>query len=90
MQAGNYHPEEIADGVRESERRNRLKNGTRVITTTENHNVNDWTDEARANRRWGVEGVVITHHDSHGLCYDVVHDDDGTTGSYDPTEIKVI
>jgi hypothetical protein len=29
------------------------------------------------------------HHDSHGLCYDVRHDD-GTEGCYDPSEFEVI
>jgi len=37
--------------------------------------------------KWGVEGVVLDHHDSHGLCYDVRHDD-GSFCCYDPDEIE--
>lgn len=37
----------------------------------------------------GVEGEVIGEHNSHGLCYDVQHED-GTTVSYDPLELEVL
>ena len=60
--------------------------GTLVKTTQENSD--DWTKEALKTRRWGVRGAVIAHHDSHGLCYDVRHED-GTRGSYDPSELEV-
>ncbi len=45
----------------------------------------DFTKEARARRRWG-EGTIVAYHDSHGLCFDVLHGD-GVVASYDPDEI---
>ncbi len=49
----------------------------------------EWTDEGWAKRKWGVRGKVLTHHDSHGLCYDLKHED-GTEGCYNPSELKVL
>ncbi len=66
-----------------------LDPGTRVRTTESKTKDTEWMPEARAARKWGVEGVIIMHHDSHGLCYDVLHDD-GTNGSYEPTEFEVL
>ena len=63
--------------------------GARVRTTQSNTPSDEWTDEVQASRQWGVEGEVRTHHDSHGLCYEVMHSD-GTVGSYDPTELEVL
>ena len=63
--------------------------GTLVKTTRSNTPDTEWTPEARANRKWGVEGRVLTHHDSHGLCYEVRHSD-GTVGTYDPSELEVV
>ena len=40
-------------------------------------------------RRSGATGRVIAVHDSHGLCYDVQHED-GTVGCYEPHELAVI
>lgn len=48
----------------------------------------EWMPEALKARKWGVLGTIIMHHDSHGLCYDVLHDD-GTEGCYDPDEFAV-
>lgn len=45
--------------------------------------------EAWNARKWGVQGTILMHHDSHGLCYDVRHDD-GTEGCYDPGEFEVL
>lgn len=60
--------------------------GTMVKTTQPNWDLRDeWTDEGWAERKWGVHGKVIIHHDSHGLCYDVQHED-GTVACYDPSE----
>jgi len=50
---------------------------------------NEWTDEGWEKRKWGTQGEILAHHDSHGLCYDVLHED-GTQGCYDPSELKVI
>ncbi len=64
--------------------------GTAVRTTQPNMAMRDeWTPEGWAKRQWGVQGGVITHHDSHGLCYEVRHPD-GTVGCYDPTELVVV
>jgi hypothetical protein len=64
--------------------------GTRVQTTQPNMEKRDeWTDEGWADKKWGVKGQILTHHDSHGLCYDVLHED-GTQGCYDPSELEVI
>ena len=60
---------------------------TTVRTTEPNESKREeWTDEGWAKRKWGVTGTVLTHHDSHGLCYDVQHPD-GSVGCYDPSEI---
>lgn len=63
--------------------------GTVVKTTEPNMKMRgEWTEEGWASRQWGVEGPIITHHDSHGLSYEVKHPD-GTIGYYDPSEFKV-
>ena len=67
-----------------------LSPGTSVRTTQEDKsNADSWTESAKNRRRWGVEGEVIKHHDSHGLCYDVKHAD-GSVGCYDPTELQIL
>lgn len=64
--------------------------GTRVRTTQLNESmIGEWTAEALAEKKWGVTGMILRHHDSHGLCYDVQHDD-GTFGCYDPSEFEVV
>lgn len=67
-----------------------LSPGTRVKTTAPNEALRrEWTTEAWNSRQWGVEGTVITHHDSHGLCYEVRHPDK-TIGGYDPSELSEV
>lgn len=66
-----------------------LDKGTRVRTISIPNPADDWMEEARAARRFGVLGTIIHHHDSHGLCYDVRHDD-GTEGCYDSREMAVL
>ena len=64
--------------------------GTTVKTTEPDLSLrHQWTDEGWEARQWGVRGTVIMYHDSHGLCYDVLHED-GTEGCYDPSEIEVV
>lgn len=63
--------------------------GTRVKTTSKKTADREWMPEALVARKWGVTGRIIMHHDSHGLCYDVRHDD-GTEGCYDPNEFDVL
>lgn len=67
-----------------------LDPGTTVRTTQPNlEQRGEWTDEGWAKRKWGVKGKILTHHDSHGLCYDVLHED-GSQGCYNPSEIEVV
>jgi len=62
---------------------------TSVRTTVPNMSMRkEWTDEAWEKREWNTHGVVITHHDSHGLCYDI-RLLDGTVGCYHPSEFMV-
>jgi hypothetical protein len=64
--------------------------GTVVRTTQPDMSLRgEWTDEGWAKRKWGVRGNVVTHHDSHGLCYDVRHED-GSVGCYNPSELEVV
>jgi hypothetical protein len=65
-----------------------ISRGTKVVTTEANPEIDDWTEDALPKRRWGVKGTVIMHHDSHGLCYEVQHED-GTIGCYDPSEFQI-
>ncbi len=60
----------------------------RVCTMAVENPPADWTAEAVARRRFGVTGVVVQHHDSHGLCFDVRHDDDDTVGCYEERELN--
>lgn len=63
--------------------------GTKVKTTEKQLPDTEWSEEVLANRKWGVKGVVLRHYDSHGLCYDVRHED-GTVGCYDPSEFEIV
>ena len=87
--------EEAARASRSSNCRSReehiLTPGTRVRTTKPDMSKRrEWTEAGWASKRWRIEGTVKTHHDSHGLCYDVIHDGDGSLGCYEPTEIECI
>lgn len=66
-----------------------LENGTRVRTVAIPDVANDWGEEAKVARRFGVLGTIVHYHDSHGLYYDVKHDD-GTEGCYDSRELAVL
>jgi hypothetical protein len=67
-----------------------LKPGTTVRTTQANQSkLGEWTAEALIARKWGEEGEILVHHDSHGLCYDVRHAD-GSIGCYDPSELEIV
>jgi len=63
-----------------------MKIGNWVCTLDVEPKAKDWTPEALANRRFGVLGTIIAIHDSHGLCYDVLHQ--GSVGSYEPHELQ--
>ena len=62
--------------------------GTKVTTDISAGDADDWMPEALASRKHNAKGVVVKHHDSHGLCYEVQHED-GTIGHYDPHELVV-
>ncbi len=66
-----------------------LSPGVKVSTTSAAPGAEkEYTAEAQARRRWGISGKIINHHDSHGLCYEVEHDD-RSVGVYDPAEFMV-
>ncbi len=72
------------------ERHPPISAGTRVQTTQENPAlIKEWSEEARAARKWGVKGIITEHHDGHGLYYVIQHED-LTYGCYDPSEIEVL
>lgn len=48
----------------------------------------DWTSGALKSRRWNITGRIYAKHDSHGVVYDVRHDDDGSIGCYEPRELR--
>lgn len=50
----------------------------------------DWTSGALKSRRWNVTGRIYAHHDSHGVTYEVRHDDDGSIGHYEPRELRSV
>ena len=62
--------------------------GIKVKTLKPLHN-DTYTEETQAKRKWDVNGTIVAHHNSHGLCYDVQHED-GSVGSYDEDEIQVL
>jgi hypothetical protein len=62
-----------------------MENGTSVITDPVE---GGWTTEALQNRKRGVSGRIVGKHDSHGACYDVLHED-GTIGCYERQELIV-
>jgi|688.fasta_scaffold262705_3 hypothetical protein len=67
-----------------------IKPGTAVVTLSPDlSEQNEWTEAGWLARRWGVEGTVLAHSDSHGLCYHVQHAD-GSDAWYNPSEIQVV
>lgn len=60
--------------------------GKKVKTLSENKNITDWNDDVKYSRKWGVKGTIQRLSNSHGLCYEVKHDD-GTISWYDSSEL---
>lgn len=58
----------------------------RMVRTTHSQ-TDDWTSEGKLARKWNVKGQVIDLSNSHGLCYQVKHED-GTWAWYDPCELE--
>lgn len=67
-----------------------IPNGTWVLTVAVPDPPTDWSEKVKRVRRFGVVGVVIHSHDSHGVCYEVRHEDDLTVGAYEPHELVVL
>lgn len=65
----------------------RLLPGTRVKTVAVPNPSTDWDPAVLSLRRFGVDGIVLKHSDSHGLCYEVEHTDDKTKAWYEPREL---
>ena len=63
-----------------------LTKGEKVITLADTHPT-DYHADARKNCKWGEEGIVIKVSNSHGLCYQVLHED-GTRPWYEPDELR--
>jgi hypothetical protein len=61
------------------------------VRTAQTLEPRDFTPEGQLSRRCNATGYVVGEHNSHGLCYDVRHEDGvaggGTLGCYDPDEI---
>jgi hypothetical protein len=67
-----------------------IPTGTRIRTTRPNEVLRgQWSPDVWNRRQWGIEGVVTSRHDSHGICYEIRHPDN-STGVYDPSEIEVV
>ena len=64
-----------------------LENGMKV-RTTKSAGSTDWSDPSRADAKWGVDGTIVQHSNSHGLIYKVLHDC-GSTAWYEPAELTV-
>lgn len=60
---------------------------TKVRTTKSNSD--DWAEEAKLIRRWGVTGTICDLSNSHGLIYKIKHED-GSYAWYEPTEFESI
>ena len=83
------YPDYLSKGFKTLRKWPPLDMGTRIkISKPIPNKRKEFTSKAILHRKWGVTGTIIMH-DSHGLCYDVKHDD-GTTGSYDPKEFTLI
>jgi len=69
-----------------------IKNGTKVRTTSDLSLGNieaGYTEETKLKRIPNKIGFVVGYHDSHGLCYDVQHEDK-SVGTYEPYEVIVL
>lgn len=61
----------------------------RRVLTLERDDSNAWVDGAREKCRWGEKGTIITYSNSHGLCFEVHHDEGGMAW-YNPGELQLI
>lgn len=64
--------------------------GSKVRTTfAQLVGCDEWIDHAWAQKRWGVEGTVVSGHNNPDLNYDVVHEDQ-TKASYNLAELELV
>ena len=61
--------------------------GQNVLTVKPEREAGDWSEAAKASRRWDAFGVITDYHNSHGLVYVVEHKD-GSTGYYEEHELN--
>lgn len=61
----------------------------RVRTVRPEVESDDWTSEALPLRKWNVTGEIVAKSDSHGVIYQVKHDD-GSLAWYEPRELMLI
>jgi hypothetical protein len=67
-----------------------IANFTKVMIKVDPSKVaGDWTGSALRGRRSEGLGMVKCHHDSHGLCYEVFHQD-FTVGAYESHELTEV
>jgi len=59
----------------------------RYVTVGELTTATDFSPDARRYARLGQRGVITNYSNSHGLCYQVRHDD-GTAAWYEPEELS--
>lgn len=63
--------------------------GARVETTEPNESLRqEWLPDVWEKRQWGVAGTIVSDSNAHGVSYEVEHPD-GSTGHYDPSELKL-
>ena len=69
-----------------------LPPGTKIKTTQSNDS-EDWQLGPQQKQLWGEPGMIIGHHDSHGLVYCVAHFRSGINSRiahYEPGEFDVL
>lgn len=65
-----------------------LKNGVKVCTMLD-RTTTGWSPDAYRNRRNGVQGKIVSSHNSHGECFGVEHED-GVVAYYEPQELIIV
>lgn len=59
------------------------------VRTTIDAGAEDWSKEAKVIRRWGVTGIIVEYHNSHGLIFGVSHNGFADEiGYYEPRELE--
>lgn len=61
----------------------------RPVKTLKDAGADDWSDPKNRGCQWGVLGRIIHYSNSHGLCFEVRHND-GSVAWYDPGELGLL